>query len=79
MSGRTLARLFRRELNMSFQEWRSQLLLLEAQILLAQGRSSSSVAKSLGYDSHAAFCAMFRKALGISPSGHLKTPSYVRP
>jgi AraC-like DNA-binding protein len=79
MSSRTLARLFRKELNMSFQEWRSQLLLLEAQIRLAQGQSSSSVAKSLGYDSHAAFCAMFRKATGVSPSEHLKTPSDVRP
>jgi len=70
MSSRTLARLFRRELNMSCQEWQSQLLLLEAQIRLAEGRSSSSVAKSLGYDSHAAFCAMFRKAIGVSPSEH---------
>jgi AraC-like DNA-binding protein/mannose-6-phosphate isomerase-like protein (cupin superfamily) len=68
MSSRTLARLFRRVLNMSFQEWRSQLLLLEAQIRLAQGQSSSSVAKSLGYNSHSAFSAMFRKALGASPS-----------
>jgi len=72
MSSRSLARLFRAELKMSFQEWRSQLLLLEAQIRLAQGQSSSRVAKGLGYDSHAAFCAMFRKEIGVSPSEHVR-------
>lgn len=68
MSGRTLARLFRSELGMSFQEWRQQLLLLEAQVRLAQGQGSLRIARSLGYDSHAAFCAMFRRVLGVSPS-----------
>lgn len=68
MSSRTLARLFRSELKMSFQDWRQQLLLLEAQVRLAEGQASSRIAKSLGYDSHAAFCAMFRRALGVSPS-----------
>jgi AraC-like DNA-binding protein/quercetin dioxygenase-like cupin family protein len=72
ISSRTLARLFRAELNMSFQEWRAQLLLLEAQIRLAQGQSSSSVAKNLSYDSHAAFSSMFRKALGMAPSEYKK-------
>jgi AraC-like DNA-binding protein/mannose-6-phosphate isomerase-like protein (cupin superfamily) len=71
MSSRTLARLFRAETGMSFGEWRSQLLLLEAQIRLAQGQSSSRIAKALGYASHAAFSAMFHKAMGISPSEHL--------
>lgn len=72
MSGRTLARLFRSELKMSFQEWRQQLLLLEAQARLAEGQTSSRIAKSLGYDSHAAFCAMFRRAIGVSPSSWQK-------
>lgn len=71
MSSRTLARLFQRELGMSFLSWRTQLLLLEAQGRLAQGQSSSRIAHGLGYDSHAAFCAMFRKSLGVSPTQHL--------
>ncbi|HZY62900.1 MAG TPA: helix-turn-helix transcriptional regulator [Edaphobacter sp.] len=71
ISSRTLARLFRTELNMSFQEWRQQLLLLEAQIRLAQDQTSSRIARVLGYDSHAAFCAMFRRSLGLSPSQYL--------
>lgn len=68
ISSRTLARLFRSELKMSFQDWRQQLLLLEAQVRLAEGQASSRIAKSLGYESHAAFCAMFRRTLGIPPS-----------
>lgn len=68
VSSRTLARLFRTELGMSFQEWRSQLLLLEAQIRLAEGESSSRIARSLGYASHAAFSAMFRRATGVAPT-----------
>ena len=76
ISSRTLARLFRSELNMSFQEWRFQLLLLEAQIRLAQGQTSSRIAKALGYDSHAAFSAMFRRSLGISPTHYLRNLNY---
>lgn len=66
-SSRTLSRLFSKELDMTFKEWRAQLLLLEAQSRLAQGHRSSRIAYALGYDSHAAFCAMFRKALGVPP------------
>jgi AraC-like DNA-binding protein/mannose-6-phosphate isomerase-like protein (cupin superfamily) len=73
MSSRTLARHFRAETGMSFGEWKSQLLLLEAQIRLAEGQSSSQIANALGYASHAAFSAMFRKAIGLSPSEHLAT------
>lgn len=72
MSARTLARLFRAELGMSFHEWRSQLLLLEAQIRLAQGQPSARVAHSLGYASPAAFSAMFRKSTGLPPTQQRK-------
>jgi len=67
MSSRTLSRLFSLELAMTFKDWRTQLLLLEAQSRLAQGQKSSRIARALGYDSHAAFCSMFRKALGTAP------------
>jgi AraC-like DNA-binding protein/mannose-6-phosphate isomerase-like protein (cupin superfamily) len=70
VSSRTLTRFFRVETGMSFREWKSQLLLLEAQIRLAQGQSSSRIARALGYANHAAFSAMFRKATGLSPSEH---------
>lgn len=79
VSSRTLARLFRSETGMSFGEWRAQLLLLEAQVRLAQGQSSSRVAKALGYASHAAFCAMFRKATGFTPMEHPEREARIRP
>ena len=70
VSSRTLARFFRAETGISFGEWKSQLLLLEAQIRLAQGQPSSRIAKALGYANPAAFSAMFRKGTGFSPSEH---------
>lgn len=75
MSSRTLSRLFLKELKMTFKEWRTQLLLLEAQSKLAQGHKSFRIARALGYDSHAAFCAMFRKALGVPPLQYLSHES----
>lgn len=71
VSSRTLARLFRDQTGMSFGEWKSQLILLEAHLRLAQGQSSLRIAQALGYASHAAFSAMFRKTTGLSPSEHL--------
>ena len=72
VSSRTLARLFRSETGMSFGEWKAQLLLLEVQVRLAQGQSSSRIATALGYASHSAFSAMFLRATGLTPSEHLK-------
>jgi AraC-like DNA-binding protein/mannose-6-phosphate isomerase-like protein (cupin superfamily) len=72
ISSRTLARAFRANLGMSFHEWRSQLLLLEAHIRLGEGQSSSRVARALGYASPAAFSAMFRKATRVSPTEQQK-------
>lgn len=72
MSSRTLARLFRSELRMSFHEWRSQLLLLEAYVRLTEGQPSSRVSKALGYANPAAFSAMFRKVTGASPTEQQK-------
>jgi AraC-like DNA-binding protein len=77
VSSRTLTRLFRSETGLSFGEWRAQLLLLEAQLRLAQGQSSSRIANALGYASPAAFSAMFRKATSLSPSEHLGQMAWI--
>jgi AraC-like DNA-binding protein/quercetin dioxygenase-like cupin family protein len=66
-STRTIARLFRRELGVSFSQWRQQAVLARAIPLLSQGRPLSQVARELGYQSQSAFCAMFRRAFGESP------------
>jgi AraC-like DNA-binding protein len=66
-SERTLARLFRTELGMSYQQWRQQAVLAHALPLLAQGMPVSHVAAASGYASDSAFTAMFKAALGQPP------------
>jgi AraC-like DNA-binding protein/quercetin dioxygenase-like cupin family protein len=66
-STRTIARLFRQELDMSFSQWRQQAVLARAIPLLNQGRPLSRIAQELGYQSQSAFSAMFRRAFGESP------------
>ncbi len=67
-SSRTLARLFRRETGMSFQQWQRQVRLLSGLIRLAAGQPVTAVAMEVGYDSPSAFIAMFKRALGTTPS-----------
>lgn len=71
-SSRTLARLFRQELGMSYQEWRQQLRLTEALPRLLAGESVQCVAAALGYTSGRAFSAMFRRLLGENPREYLQ-------
>lgn len=71
-SSRTLARLFRQELQMSYQEWRQQLRLTEALPRLLAGDSVQSVAQGLGYGSGRAFSSMFRRLLGENPREYLQ-------
>ena len=67
-SERTAARLFRQELGLSYQQWRQQAILANALPLLARGQPISAVAAASGYASDSAFSAMFKSAMGQSPS-----------
>lgn len=67
-SERTVARLFRTELATSYQQWRQQALLAHALPMLARGTPVSQVASASGYTSDSAFSAMFKAAMGQSPS-----------
>jgi AraC-like DNA-binding protein len=71
VSGRTLARLFRRETGLSFGDWRQQARLAEAIAALSRGRPIAEVAATLGYTSPSAFTAMFRRTLGSAPSRYV--------
>jgi len=71
-SGRTLARLFTAETGMTFRAWRQQARLLRALEVMAAGRSVTVVALDVGYDSPSAFTAMFRRALGVSPTRYFE-------
>jgi AraC-like DNA-binding protein len=67
-SPRTVARLFRQQLDTSFGPWRQQVLLAHALRLAAQGRPMGLIAAELGYASPSAFSAMVRRAVGQPPS-----------
>lgn len=67
-SARTLARRFQDETGLSFGRWRQQRRLIAALERLALGRPVTEAALDAGYATPSAFCAMFRRALGASPS-----------
>jgi AraC-like DNA-binding protein len=73
-SPRTLARLFQQELGMTFGQWRQRVRLAHAAALVSIGTPLSDVAASLGYESASAFSAMFKRALGHSPSAFFGNP-----
>ncbi len=72
MSERTLNRHFQQQTGLSYGEWVRRARMLEALVRLAQGQPVLRVALDLGYGSHSAFTAMFRRTMGISPSDYFK-------
>lgn len=73
-SKRTIERLFQREAGMTFGRWRQLLRLMEAMRLLAEGNKVTHAALEAGYSTPSAFIAMFRKALGTTPTAYFNTP-----
>jgi AraC-like DNA-binding protein len=69
---RTLARLFRQELGISFATWRTQARLHRALVLLAEGAPVTQVALACGYRNPSSFITTFRLAF-------TQTPSHFRP
>ncbi|MGA8113410.1 MAG: helix-turn-helix transcriptional regulator [Actinocatenispora sp.] len=69
-SGRTLARLFRADLGMTFPQWRTHLRLYRALVLLAENTSVTAVAHACGWSSTSAFIDVFRRAFGHTPGAH---------
>jgi AraC-like DNA-binding protein len=72
-SKRTVERLFLLQTGMTFVKWRQQVRLLHALRLLAAGKSVTTTAFDVGYDSTSAFISMFKKTFGVTP-GHYFRP-----
>ena len=69
-SGRTLSRLFHNELGMTFYEWRTQLRIHQALILLADGHDTTHVAHACGWANPSSFIAAFTSIIGTTPGRH---------
>jgi AraC-like DNA-binding protein len=69
---RTLSRLFHDELGMTFYEWRTQLRIYHALVLLADGHDATYVAGACGWANPSSFIAAFRKIIGTTPGRYRK-------
>ena len=69
-SGRTLSRLFHNELGMTFYEWRTQLRIYHALVLLADGHDTTHVAHACGWANPSSFIAAFTSIIGTTPGRH---------
>jgi AraC-like DNA-binding protein len=71
-SERTLSRLFKSDVGMSFPQWRLRLRLHHAALLLAEDLPVTVVAHRCGWSSASAFITAFRLAFGYTPGSRVK-------
>jgi AraC-like DNA-binding protein len=69
-SVRTIQRVFRRDVGLTFERWRQQVRLMKGVELLVAGRSVKEVAYEVGYHQPSAFVEMFRRTMGNTPKPH---------
>lgn len=69
-STRTLSRLFRNELGMTFYEWRTQPRIYHALVLLADGHDTTQTASACGWANPSGFIAAFTTIVGTTPGRH---------
>ena len=67
-SERTLSRLFQKETGMSWRDWRDRMRFVLALEGLQMRRSSTDLAKRLGYSNPSAFVSAFRRQSGMTPT-----------
>ncbi|TXK18843.1 AraC family transcriptional regulator [Homoserinibacter sp. GY 40078] len=66
-SARTLSRLFHDELGMGFHQWRTQLRIQNALVLLWDGHTVAETAVLCGWSSPSSFVEAFRASVGQTP------------
>ncbi|MFC5823609.1 helix-turn-helix transcriptional regulator [Nonomuraea insulae] len=66
-SARTLSRLFHNELGMTFYQWRTQLRVFHALVLLADDHDTTYVAHACGWANPSGFIAAFTDIIGTTP------------
>jgi len=74
-SERTLSRWFVHETGLSFSDWRTQVRLMSALPLLADGSPLAAVIHQVGYSNPSAFIAAFRRVFGMTPRAYFDPPA----
>lgn len=74
-SSRTLNRLFSKQMNMGFSQWRQKLRAFKALELLEAGYKQQDIAFELGFESVSSFNTAFKKQFGTAPNLYLKNRS----
>jgi AraC-like DNA-binding protein len=69
-SARTLSRLLTQELGMTFYQWRTQIRVYRALVLLAEGHDVTYTAHACGWANVSNFIAAFTDLVGTSPGRH---------
>lgn len=70
-SPRTVSRLFLKETGLSFAHWRRHARLMAAMVLLGEGKSVTTAAFDVGYESPSAFIEMFKRSIGQTPGQYM--------
>jgi AraC-like DNA-binding protein len=73
-SARTLSRLLHDELGMTFYQWRTQLRIYHALVLLADGHDATHVAHACGWSNPSSFIAAFTAIVGTTPGRYRQRP-----
>ena len=71
-SVRTLSRLFVGGTGMSFTQWRTNARMRAALTLLAEGKSTKTVARQVGYATVSAFVSTFHRVTGQTPGAYFR-------
>jgi len=74
-SARTLSRLLHDELGMTFYQWRTQLRIYHALVLLADGHDATHVAHACGWANPSSFIAAFTSLVGTTPGRYRSQPA----
>lgn len=74
---RTLTRLFRQETGMGYRQWRLQLRVHRALVLLAGGQSVTDVAAACGWATTSQFIDQFSPLVGMTPGAYRRAATAV--
>ncbi|MGV9390745.1 AraC family transcriptional regulator [Streptomyces olivaceus] len=74
VSERTLARRFRSEFGMTYPQWRTNVRVFHAMVLLAEGTSVSEAGRACGWATTSAFIDAFGTTMGQTPGSYRSTP-----